>query len=167
MRESKTHTIGDFNYTITQLGAKQGRVVLARVMRAVAGAAGDAATSAGTDGAEAALVGMAKLVESLSDADVDYFCDTFSKTTLVARESTPDKQVPLADQFDDHFAGRYGAMIKWLWAALETNYASFLGDLGLDTGALAKAAKAAMSKSSTPINPIAPSGASSSPASGV
>lgn len=164
MREAKTHTVGDFNYTITQLGAKSGRLVLARVMRAVAGAAGKAASAAGGDGAEAALVGITKLVESLGDADVEYLCDVFAKTTMVARSETPDKQVLLADQFDDHFAGRYGAMVKWLWAALDTNYASFLGDLGL-AGAL-DAAKAAMTpKPSILSSPTTPSGVSSSPAS--
>jgi hypothetical protein len=164
MRESKLSVIDGYNYTIQQLGAKQGRLVLARVMRAVAGAAGEAADAAADGGgAEAALAGIAKLVENLSDADVDFFCETFAATTLVANSATPDKQIPLKDCFDDNFAGRYGAMVKWLWAALETNYGSFLGGLGLDTGALVARANAAMT--SSPAAPTAPSGASSSPAS--
>jgi hypothetical protein len=171
MREAKTHSIDGFNYTITQLGAKAGRLVLARVMRSVAGAAGKAAGVATDEGgAEAALVGIAKLVESLSDEDVTYFCDVFAKTTMVAREETPDKQVVLGDAFDDHFAGRYGAMSKWLWAALETNFASFLSSLGLDVGALADKVRTATgtpTKSSTAQSPTALSGGSSSPASAV
>jgi hypothetical protein len=132
-------------------------------MRAVAAAAG-AAGKASDDTAEAALVGISKLVESLSDDDVVYFCDIFAKTTMVAKEETPDKQVLLGDQFDDHFAGRYGAMVKWLWAALETNYASFLDSLGLNTGALAAAVRTATGKSGMAPSPTAPSGDSSSPA---
>lgn len=160
MRESRPHTIDGFTYTIQQLGAKQGRIVLARVLRVVAGAA--AAAQDQSDPLEAAGAAVGKLAESLTDAEIDYLCDTFAKTTLVGPEGT-DKAVPLADKFDDHFAGRYGAMIKWLWAALETNYSSFLSDLGLDVGALVAGAKTAMVgtlQSQTPR-----SGASSSPAS--
>jgi hypothetical protein len=166
MRETKLHQIDGFNYSIMQLGAKQGRLVLARVMRAVAGAAGKAASTAvEEDSTAAALTGMATLVEGLSDTDVEYFCDIFSKVTMVAKQETPDKQVVLGDCFDDHFAGRYGVMVKWLWAALNTNFASFLSDLGLNTEALATAAKAAMGTTAASLTPQ--SGASSSPASAV
>lgn len=163
MRQSKAHTIDGFTYTIAQLGAKDGRKVLARVLRAVAGAAGDAAGLAtGVDATEAALAGVAKLIENLSDADVDYLCDSFAPTTLFGPEGK-DVQLQLKDNFDDHFAGRYGALVKWLWAALETNYASFFASLGLE-GIVAQA-KALTMKTSTPSAPTAPSGASSSPAS--
>src|SRR5271166_4856208 len=131
MRESRQHTIGDFTYTIQQLGAKEGRIVLARVLRVVAGAA--SAAQATDDPLEAAGAGIAKLVEGLSDAEITYLCDAFSRTTMFGRTGTTDG-LRLSDgvNFDEHFAGQYGAMMKWLWAALETNYASFLSDMGLD-----------------------------------
>jgi hypothetical protein len=169
MRESKTHLINGFNYTVSQLGAKEGRRVLARILRSVAGAAtaaGDLARDGG-DATEAALSGVAKLVENLSDADVDYLCDTFAATTMVGPEGQ-DVALPLKDQFNEHFAGKYGDMVKWLWASLETNYGSFLGGLGLNVEALVGKAKTALTaqKTSTPASPTAPSGSSSSPASG-
>jgi hypothetical protein len=147
MRESKTHAIDGYDYNITQLGAKQGRLVLARVVR-IAAAAAEATDPVG------------KLASALTDAEVDYLCDTFSKTTQVGKDN---KYLLLSDCFDDHFAGRYGAMVKWLWAALETNYSSFLADVGLSTESLTAAAKTAMS--STRTSPTSQSGALSSMAS--
>lgn len=151
MRESKIHTIDSYVYTVQQLGAKQGRIVLARMLRVI-GPAAEAQDS------------VAKLAASLTDDEVNYLCDTFSKATQVSKSEDLSRSVALSDVFDDHFAGRYGAMVKWLWAALDTNYASFLGDLGL-AGAL-DAAKAAMTpKPSILSSPTTPSGVSSSPAS--
>lgn len=166
MRESRTHLINGFSYTIQQLGAKDGRRVLARLLRSVAGAAGEASdlVKEGSNGAEAALAGIAKLVENLSDADVDYLCDTFAPTTLYGPEGK-DVQLQLKDSFNDHFAGKYGDMVRWLWAALETNYASFFDGLGLDVGAWVEKAKNAMSPT-TPKPSTEASGSSSSPASG-
>jgi hypothetical protein len=154
MRESKQHTFDGFTYTIQQLGAKEGRVVLARIARIVAAAAAG----------EGADESVAKLAEKLTDAEVNFLCDTFTKTTQVAAEGT-DKVLRLEDVFDSHFAGQYGAMLKWLWAALETNFGSFFANLGVDPAALASGVTN-MLKSSTPTSPTASSGASSSPASG-
>ena len=154
MRETREHTIDGQIYSITQLGAKQGRLVLARVLRIVAGAAG--AAQSVEDPVEAAAAAAAKLASALTDDEVNYLCDVFSKATQVTEGA---KGWALSDIFDDHFAGRYGAMLQWLWAALETNYSSFLSDVGLNVPALANAAKKAMT--STPQSPTPPSGASS------
>jgi hypothetical protein len=163
MREIRNHEIDGWTYVIQQLGAKQGRIVLARVLRVVAGAAGAASAAEGEEDGGAALAAIGKLSESLSDSEIDFLCDTFAKTTRIARDG---KEILLSDgsNFDDHFAGRYGAMMKWLWAALETNFSSFLTDMGLDVGALAETVKTAMKTATS--SPTAPSGASSSPASG-
>jgi microcystin degradation protein MlrC len=152
MRESKNHNIDGYTYAVQQLGAKKGRLVLARVIRIVSGAAESDDP-------------VAKLGASLSDAEVDYLCDTFAATTQVSKEGDPNKAWVLADVFDDHFAGRYGAMVKWLWAALETNYSSFLSDVGLSPEAL----KSAMTNAKNSIlqSPTPPSGGSSLLESGV
>ena len=165
MRESRQHTIGDYTYTIQQLGAKEGRIVLARVLRVIAGAAGAAQSS--DDALEAAGAGIAKLVEGLSDAELTFLCDTFARATMVGRAGTMDA-IRLSDgvTFDEHFAGRYGEMLRWLWASLETNYASFLSDMGLNAETLAnlqQGVKTAMGLNKA--SPTPPSGASSSPAS--
>lgn len=159
MRDTRKHTINGVNYEIQQLGAKEGRRVLARIMRAVAGAAG--AAQGQKDPLEAAAAGASKLAEALTDEEIDFLCDTFAKCTQF--EPAPGKLLLLADQFDDHFAGRYGAMVKWLWAAMETNYSSFLSDLGLN--ALADGVRGAMT-GLTKASPTPLSGDSSSPASG-
>lgn len=153
MRQPKSHTINGFVYDIQQFGAKEGRIVLAHVMRVVAGAAEG-------DGSDA----IAKLAAGLTDQEVNYLCDTFAKYTMVGPEGT-DNRVPLKDQFDTHFIGRYGDMLKWLWAALETNYSSFFSDLGLSPDKLQSVMANAMLGGS-PASPIAQSGASSSQASG-
>lgn len=147
--ETKSHTINGFTYDIAQLGAKQGRIVLARVLRIV-GVAAEAADP------------VAKLASALTDAEIEFLCDTFAKTTMFGQADTGNR-VPLKDQFDLHFAGRYGDMIQWLWAALMVNYESFFSELGLSADKLQAAAKNVMAGNLA--NPTPPSGASSSTAS--
>lgn len=152
-RDTKQHIINGFKYDITQLGAKAGRTVLARVLRVVA------AASEG-NGEEA----FAKFANAMTDEQLDYLCETFAKTTMVGPEGQ-DRMVPLSDCFDNHFAGKYGDMLKWLWAAMETNYASFLSEMGLDAEAL-KAKAAEMMIGGSPASPTPQSGTSSSSKSG-
>jgi hypothetical protein len=137
MRETKTVTISGVEYQITQLGAKQGRAVLARLLK-ILGPAAEATNP------------VVELSKTVTEDELEFLCSTFAKVTQFSPES--GKLFLLADQFDLHFAGKYGEMFQWLWACLEANYATFLGGLGLDVKNLPELAKAAMSKGQTGVS---------------
>ena len=102
MRETQTKLIDGVPYTVRQLGALTGRKVLAR----------------------------GPSLRNLDDATMDYICDAFAQSTTIplAIEATKASSVAikLSDVFDDHFAGRYGAMMSWLAFCMELNF----GDIG-------------------------------------
>jgi tail assembly chaperone len=136
MREVQNHTVDNQTYRIQQLGAKQGRLVLGRLLR-LAGPAAEADDP------------ITKLLGALSDSEIDFLCDTFAKTTRVAGTNANGQEVELelSGIFDDHFAGRYGAMIKWLWACLQCNFGSFIEGLGISADKLQALAMAKSAKS--------------------
>jgi hypothetical protein len=151
MREVQTQEIDQTKYLITQLGAKQGKTVLARLLRII-GPAIEA-----NDNEQ-----IGKLMSGLTDAEIDFMCDTFARVTRVATTNAKgqDVEMVLSDIFDDHFAGKYDSMLKWLWACLNVNYATFIKGLNID------AAKAkALAMQAAGMGPTVPSGASS-PAGG-
>ena len=126
-REVHDHQIGQFVYKIQQLGTKESRKVMLRVLKAI----GPAITVAGNgDSSERMfLFGFGKLCETLSDADLDFLCDTFARATMFSPVEEPEKAWVLAQKFDEHFAGHLGTMFAWLEASLRTNYANFFDDL--------------------------------------
>lgn len=121
----KTTTIGDFEYTVTQLGAKTGRAVAARLAKVLAPLT---KAESQDEGREA----LAELLSSINEADLTYLCDTFSARTSYRDLGDPSKQPELSQTFDVHFAGRYGAMLKWLMFCVEVNFSSFLDELGIE-----------------------------------
>ena len=143
MRVSSSRAIGDITYTVTQLGAKQGRLVLARIARIV-GAAAESATP------------MAAFTQALSDDDFVFLCDTFAAMTTYHTSTEPSKEPALAPVFDLHFAGKYAEMLQWLWFCVEVNFASFFDESNL------RALQAmVVSQSTSPKAPTGPSGVSS------
>ena len=136
MRETTSVTIDGVTFTITQLGAKEGKKVLARISRAVAPVAAMA-----KDGVETGDI-LLKVTESLSDDNLDFFCDTFAKQTRFSEDGGAHEFL-LSDKFDDFFAGRYGLMLQWLYASFEANFSRFLADCGLSLENLKEAAVAA------------------------
>lgn len=144
MRQSFSHTIGEYNYEISQLGAKDGRLVLARIFRSV----GKVVAAASGDGTPEAAI--AAFAESLTDADLEFVCDKFAKCTQVGQG---DKRIPLESAFDAHFAGKYVDMLKWLWHSLQANFGSFLDEAGITPDMLAKVEAKAMSSIRTGLTP--------------
>jgi len=122
-RETVTETINGFVYTIEKLGAKEGRKLLASLIRAVGPA---------FEGEDA----IAKLCAAMTDAQLEALYDTFAKTTVFSPEGDPDKEWQLKLEFDAHFRGRYGSMVLWLKACLEANFGTFLQELGVNAGSL-------------------------------
>ena len=146
--ETKEHVIGEYAYQIQMLGAALGKKVFMRLVRVVAPAV------------EAESV--AKFAELLTDEQLDFLCDTFAKVTQFSPVDDPSKQFALSTKglFDSHFAGKYGEMMKWLWACIETNYESFFAEMGL-TPELLKHLTSLNGLTPTPANPTGSSGASS------
>lgn len=70
-------------------------------------------------------------LDKLTEADFDYFCDLFAKTTQVHGPDMKEGAWPyLSDIFAVHFAGRYLEMMRWLAFALGVNFSSFFGGIG-------------------------------------
>jgi GTP-dependent phosphoenolpyruvate carboxykinase len=112
--EAKTKVIGAHTYTVRTLGAITARGVFVRLVKTVGGAlAGGTATGA-----------LVKVLESVSESDLAYFCDVFAAQTTVAAQGKAGATVqqPLASIFDLHFAGRMLDMFQWLKFSVESNY---------------------------------------------
>ena len=146
MRQALDYTIQGESFTIEQLGAREGSKVLARLTKAVAPVA--AMASADTTTEEL----LAKLLESVKEEDLDYLITVFSKTTRVNLSS--GKSLPLGDQFDEYFAGKYGLLMQWLYKCLDANFASFLAELGVNLAELSTETGKALQKVTTSTAPI-------------
>ncbi len=116
MLQAKSKVIDGLEYKVTQLGAKEGRRLLTRLVKV----AGPMMAGAGTGDVSGALE---RALGGLKDEDVDFLCDTLARSTEVQVDST--HQPLLADIFDSHFAGNYHNLMKWLAFALEVNFGSF------------------------------------------
>lgn len=124
MVETKEKTIEGTTYRVRQLDAVKGRKVVARLIRLLSNAA------AGGDDA------LSKIFASVTEEDMDYFCDVFAASTDVNYEG---KWPCLKDVFGLHFAGKYGEMMQWLLFCVEVNFGNFLGETKPATESPAKA----------------------------
>lgn len=123
-REIIEKEILGFTYRIEKLGALVGKKVLTRLVRAV----GPAFAFEDAEGGVAKT--LEALARNLSEELVDYLCDLFAGKTRFCATDKPEAEWSLKDKFDEHFAGRYGAMTLWLKECLVINYESFFLELG-------------------------------------
>jgi hypothetical protein len=114
--------IGDHKYTVTQLNAVTGRKALLRLTKIM----GPVITE-GFKGGQ--MAGYAAVAQSLTETELDYFCDLFAGQTTVLGGDYVDDGAQLDAIFGEHFADRYFEMFEWLTFALEVNFGSFF--LGL------------------------------------
>jgi hypothetical protein len=121
---TEDRTIGEFTYHASQVPALEGRRAFARLARLLGPALAAMATGQGADVGGA----LGRLVENLKDEDMDYFCDLFGKHCTV---DYPKGRVSVGEIFPIHFAGNYGAMMKWVLFNLELNFGSFFDEMGL------------------------------------
>lgn len=124
LREWKQVEIAGDSYKIQKLGAKTGRKVALRVGRILGKAAGSAV---GDDVSVAGV--LAEAIGAIDDETLDYFCDVFGPATKLIRE---DGKEPLLTDvvFDNHFSGRYAAMLEWLVVCLVENAGDFFDGSG-------------------------------------
>lgn len=119
MLKTETKQIGEYEYKVTQLDAITGKRAALRFARAV----GPALAAIAEGKSEAAAV--VSLTSSMTEEDLDYFCDIFAKSTSVVLANGKEPQ--LAPIFGVHFAGNYRAMMEWLLFCAVVNFGNFLG----------------------------------------
>ena len=126
-RQPKTVTavIDGTTYIIRQMGARQGREVLFILSSALSGGL----TEVSGDFKSLADTGMDDLGKAIQGAlnamgknNFNLVCDTMAEHTAV---QVGNGQLELSMMFDDHFAGRYLEMGKWLVEALKANFSDF------------------------------------------
>ena len=116
-------TIDGLSYETTILDADQGRKILVRVMKIMAGGAAAAGEKMNKGSWAAGMSGIAGLLERLSDEDLGVFIKTFGARSTVLLDS--GNRVRIADVYLLHFAGKMLAMMDWLTFCIEVNYSDF------------------------------------------
>lgn len=151
MIESEETTIGDTTYRVTQLGAKQGRRLLMRLLR-LAGPSlteaigGDTSLASLGDVDLSTLSGAVKrLCENALEDELEHLFDTFAPKTQI--DKGEGKWAVLSHEAELHFAGKYREMFEWLWFCLQVNYKDFI--VGSMARAAAMTQKATKSESLT------------------
>ena len=126
--KTKRVTIDGQEYEITQLGALEGSMLWKLLLDALAGAMESLSIADGLD--ERAIAGsIGGFIRGMDVKTVELFRAAFAKRS---RYREGDRWPELTDQlFDQHFAGEYVRMTKWLGECAMFNFASFLGEQSL------------------------------------
>lgn len=129
-RDVLEHEIGGLTYKVTLLGSKRGLAMSVRIVKilgptlssfvdGVSGGKGDGIESLALGGSDA----LREICARLQPDELASIAEELAKLTTVVID---DKREPrLIDIYDDHFAGHYDALMKWLAFALEVNFRSF------------------------------------------
>lgn len=143
-RKTQKLALDGEGYEITMLPATEGLEVYNRLLKVlgpmmrsalkepgIVGSKKVAADGAGEDSTAGMKIATI-VIEGFETMDVAFtleLAQLFSKNTLVMMEGS---MVPLAagDIFDQHFAGRYAHLTRWLLAHLKLNFSDFLAGLG-------------------------------------
>jgi hypothetical protein len=123
MIETKEVEIGEHRYVLKALDAIEGRRLLANLVKALGPALKGADMSHGGMSVAASILGGA--CAQITPELVDEICDAFAKRTEVKANG---KSAKLSEMFGPHFSRKYSAMVQWLGACLEFNFADFLED---------------------------------------
>lgn len=127
---TKSKQIGENTYSVTAFGAKQGRVIFARLtnllgplVRSFKSIADDVAEGKDVDKGNVIIDAIAEACSTLPPKEFASLCDEFATYTEVTR---PDGTAPRLDNiFDIHFAANYMEMILWFTFVLEVNFKDF------------------------------------------
>lgn len=121
----QTRTIGVDTYEIEVLPTGLGRPLLVRITRELAPILGAVAKGA-SESASAALGEALSHLGSLSEETIAECERVFGAHSCVVESR--DKKPRVSAVFDDHFAGRYDALAKWIYACAEVNFGSFFAE---------------------------------------
>ena len=138
-----TITHGAFTYKVRHADASTGLAMGARLANMAAPLVSGARKGASVERA---------IEYALSQPDLGANLQALAKafapfTMLVTAEGA---ELPLATVFEDHFAGRYDALLAWLIGVLKFDLSSFLAGLSTAAGALAEELPKAKSESESP-----------------
>jgi hypothetical protein len=128
-RKTKEVTIDGVTYALTQLPAEQGMDLYHDLLKAIGNAVVESLpeVSKAGDMADVALATIVvKAVGTIPKELAKALRTAFKENTaIIVSASNGEKvPVPLLDRFDDHFAGNYGALLKWQMACLQHNYSN-------------------------------------------
>jgi len=136
-KKIKSEPIDGFTYEVTQLGAVEGRRMLVRISKIVLPTLGalikdaDFGRLSDLNIADIDIDSAAKALVEAVDADsVDKIIESMSGITEIWGPGFGAAGAPMAHHFDDHFAGRYAAMLRWLAFALKVNFSDFFDGKG-------------------------------------
>ena len=133
---AKAFEIDDVTYEITQLGGVEGLDLYDRLTRELGPAVFEAIRTAlsGGGGANAeARVGFT-VMEALATLPSEFKKSLWVTFAGLSKVKAGDLMLPLGDGlkltkddvFDQHFAGRFGHMTRWLMASLKWSFVDFL-----------------------------------------
>lgn len=155
--QEKTVTIGDTDYIITQLGAREGRGLWLKVSQVVAAGIREGIKAGDEDSTKFVISSAAGFVENIKPELFEELCETLGKKTQIKQN---EKLVQLSGViFDQHFAGNYLEMSKWLGHCLMINFANFIDATKL--GQILSRVQVAASKFDSPTTSTGGSGESS------
>lgn len=142
-KSAKAIKVDDVEYLITQIGGVEGLDLFDRVTGELGPAVVNAvrqtlATGQLTDAAIAAIAAQGFIGLSLPlkrDLRTKFAqLTTINAGSFQAPLCPPDGKLTEGDLFDQHFAGRFPHMQKWLLAAMRWGFAGFLPSLGDSDG---------------------------------
>ena len=121
MRGAVDRVIEGTTYRVVPVAAGIGNKVMLRLGKVGAPALFTLlASPKSTAGAFAAAIpGLVRALDLLTDDDMDFLCKSFAAETQFGDGS---KMRPLAAAFDEHFRGNYAAMFQWLRFSMEVNF---------------------------------------------
>lgn len=128
MIERRDITVGAHTYTIQQLGARVGLRVFAKLARAIGEPMAMAKDDKLTE-AIRAFVANPSLESDLVEC-AEAFAGVSKLHTIATFKGGRQEAIKTAldAQWDDHFAGRYDDLVRFLWEHITYNFASFLAE---------------------------------------
>lgn len=137
------------SYQLTQLPSTEGLGIYSKLLRLlgpmIRSALSDPAVTGGAKASVAAedpeklqlsdsagLKIASIIIQGFETLDTTFLLElaqSFSKVTMVKLEGSGFVEMSAGDIFDQHFAGRYAHLTRWLLAHLKLNYSDFLAGL--------------------------------------
>lgn len=121
VKEAIEKTIGDVQYKVHPLGAKQGCQVMTRLTRLLGGALKGQGMDIKKVDVGAMISGA---LEAMQESDLDFLCNTFAAKTMFSTDGGTSWPL-LSSRFELHYSANYGEMFEWLQFCLEVNFGSF------------------------------------------
>lgn len=120
--------IGGIKYRVTQLLVTPGKDLLFRLGQILGPVIARGLEGGAVDLEHANLSGMiTELCERAKPEDFDRFCTVLAKQTQFS--PSEGRWIPLAQEWEFHFAGRYEDLLQWMKFALEVQFGGFSSGL--------------------------------------